>query len=386
MKTITHLTISTSKLIGFLLAICGNTLIACSYTMQKSAHNQVAAARSENPSDIENARNESESKKVEGDLEVIDDEDEDDRGSVSETTQNFFKHPTWLLGTLLMGLGEIGNFAAFAFAPASLVAPLGAWSVVLSAVLAHVFLREHISTRRLIGIILCVSGAILIGTTGPDISSTEANLNAAAVSGLLQRPAFVIFIAAVCTLTVLLMVISHRTTLGHRYVFIYVGVSSLLGAVTVVCAKALSTFLKLTLWGDSQFGNWLPVVLFLVLAAAIALQLKYLNMAMARFGNAVVVPIYYVLFTACAMMSGVIMFREFDSLRAGNIPFFLGVLATMSGVFFIHRGGSPDPNKAASAHATESGTVRTKRKGYERVPVPPSKAKQDQLLAVTETF
>ena len=384
MKTITHLTISTSKLIGFLLAICGNTLIACSYTMQKSAHNQVAAARSENPPDVENSQNESESKKPDSDSEPAADENDEDRGSVSDTPQhqNFFRHPTWLLGTLLMGLGEIGNFAAFAFAPASLVAPLGAWSVVLSAVLAHVFLREHISTRRLIGIILCVSGAILIGTTGPDISTTEANLNAAAVVGLLQRPAFVFFIAAVCTLTVVLMAVAHRTTLGRRYVFIYVGVSSLLGAVTVVCAKALSTFLKLTIWGDPQFGNWLPVVLFLVLAAAIALQLKYLNMAMARFGNAVVVPIYYVLFTACAMMSGVIMFREFDSLRTGNIPFFLGVLATMSGVFFIHRGGSPDPNKSTT---TEAGAIRTKRKGYERLPVP-SKVKQDQLLPVTETF
>eukprot|EP00171_Calliarthron_tuberculosum_P016821 IDg16821t1 len=128
--TITQLT--TSKLIGFLLAICGNTLIACSYTMQKSAHNQVAASRADAPRDPEAGRST-----------MLDDNDDNNANSGGGgDSNNFVRHPTWLLGTLLMAMGEVGNFAAFAFAPASLVAPLGAWSVVLSAVLAHVFLEE----------------------------------------------------------------------------------------------------------------------------------------------------------------------------------------------------------------------------------------------------
>lgn len=333
--------------------------------MQKSAHNQVAASRTDEPRDPESGRT------------MMDDPDESGSGGESI---NFVRHPTWLLGTLLMGMGEVGNFAAFAFAPASLVAPLGAWSVVLSAVLAHLFLHEEISHRNLFGIILCVGGAFLIGTTGPDISSSEANLSATAVVSLLKRPPFVLFMLVVSSLTVLLMFLSHRTTLGRRFVFVYVGVSSLLGAVTVVCAKALSTFVKLFALGNSQFTTVLPVMLVIALAAAIVLQLKYLNMAMARFGNAEVVPVYYVLFTMCAMTSGVIMYREFDTLGKRNIPFFLGVIFTMSGVFLISRGEAPS-REGASTKTIENGVAR---KGYERVPAPPSKVVQDSLTVTTK--
>lgn len=367
MTQIGNLSVTTAKLIGFLLAICGNTLIACSLTMQKSAHNQLAAARERE--EAENDENDTEA----GGRPA-------QKDAVVEPEPAFVRHPTWLLGTALMGLGEVGNFAAFAFAPASLVAPLGAWSVVLSAILAHVFLREEISRRNLIGIVLCVGGAFLIGMTGPDISATEANLDLTAVVGLLTRPPFVVFIFSVLTATAALMFMSHRTPLGQKFVFVTVGVSSLLGAVTVVCAKALSTFVRLTLFGKSQFGNWLPFVLGIVLAGAIALQLKYLNMAMARFGNAEVIPVYYVLFTMCAMTSGVIMYREFDSLTAGNIPFFLGVFATMSGVFLICRGAVPVGDMPVAANTDIGSRKRAHlEKGYERVPVPASKLAQDQL-------
>lgn len=36
----------------------------------------------------------------------------------------------WWCGVILMGFGELGNFAAYGFAPASLIAPLGCVSVI----------------------------------------------------------------------------------------------------------------------------------------------------------------------------------------------------------------------------------------------------------------
>lgn len=44
-----------------------------------------------------------------------------------------------------MGIGEVANFAAYAFAPASLVTPLGALSVLVSAVLSSKFLEERLN-------------------------------------------------------------------------------------------------------------------------------------------------------------------------------------------------------------------------------------------------
>lgn len=44
-----------------------------------------------------------------------------------------------------VGIGELSNFAAYAFAPASVVTPLGALSVLVTAVLATKFLRERLN-------------------------------------------------------------------------------------------------------------------------------------------------------------------------------------------------------------------------------------------------
>lgn len=371
--------VGTAKMIGFILAICGNTLIACSLTLQKSAHNTVSSTFSDDNDDLNDFN--TDSSDLDGPMtraEVLNAPDLDPEAQLRlppavsqphtdsddvpndpltcpynyenpsivesssylnrpESKLDFLRNPTWWMGTFLMAAGEVGNFAAFAFAPASLVAPLGAWSVVLSAILAHVFLGESVSNTNLIGIALCVTGAFLIGTSGPDISAVEAALDADAVFKLLIRLPFVIFLLLVLTATAALIYVSHRTTLGQRHIFVYVGVSSLLGAVTVVCAKALSTFLRMTIEGNSQFGNWLPFALGLILACAILAQLRYLNMAMAQFGNAQVIPVYYVLFTSCAMTSGVIMYREFDELTVRNLPFFIGICSTMTGVFFVSR-------------------------------------------------
>ena len=43
---------------------------------------------------------------------------------------HYTKSPLWWVGLILMGLGEIGNFSAYGFAPASLVAPLGTTTVI----------------------------------------------------------------------------------------------------------------------------------------------------------------------------------------------------------------------------------------------------------------
>lgn len=46
---------------------------------------------------------------------------------------------------VIVGIGEAANFIAYAFAPASLVTPLGALSVLVSAVLASKYLNEKLN-------------------------------------------------------------------------------------------------------------------------------------------------------------------------------------------------------------------------------------------------
>lgn len=72
-----------------------------------------------------------------------------------------------LLIANLVIIGEIANFAALAFAPAILVTPLGALSVLIGAVLGSYFLKEELGTLGKLGCGICLIGSVIIVLHAP---------------------------------------------------------------------------------------------------------------------------------------------------------------------------------------------------------------------------
>ncbi|CAB4017702.1 Magnesium transporter NIPA2, partial [Paramuricea clavata] len=72
---------------------------------------------------------------------------------------------------MLMVFGEIANFTAYAFAPAVLVTPLGALSVLVSAILASYFLREDLNIHGKIGCFLSLVGSVVLVIHAPQEES-----------------------------------------------------------------------------------------------------------------------------------------------------------------------------------------------------------------------
>lgn len=66
-----------------------------------------------------------------------------------------------------MALGEFANFAAYAFAPAILVTPLGALSVLIGAILGAYFLGEELGTLGKLGSAMCLIGSVIIVLHAP---------------------------------------------------------------------------------------------------------------------------------------------------------------------------------------------------------------------------
>ena len=52
------------------------------------------------------------------------------RNEKLEVKSHYTRNPLWWLGVSLMIFGEVGNFSAYGYAPASLVAPLGTTTVI----------------------------------------------------------------------------------------------------------------------------------------------------------------------------------------------------------------------------------------------------------------
>lgn len=79
----------------------------------------------------------------------------------------YFRNPIWWTGMIMLVLGEIFNFAAYAFAPAVLVTPLGALSVLTGTILGAYFLKERLTILGKLGCALCLVGSVLIVANAP---------------------------------------------------------------------------------------------------------------------------------------------------------------------------------------------------------------------------
>lgn len=105
----------------------------------------------------------------------------------------YLKTPLWWAGICSLVIGEIANFAAYAFAPAILVTPLGALSVLIGAVLGAYFLDEELGTLGKLGCAICLIGSVVIVLHAPPdqpIETVDQILNFAIQPGKRSRSCF----------------------------------------------------------------------------------------------------------------------------------------------------------------------------------------------------
>ncbi|XP_076446792.1 magnesium transporter NIPA2-like isoform X2 [Babylonia areolata] len=245
----------------------------------------------------------------------------------------YLKEWMWWAGMILMTLGEFANFAAYAFAPATLVTPLGALSVLVSAVLASRVLKERLNLLGKVGCLLCVLGSTIMVIHSPkeqEVGSMED------LKAMVAEPAFVVYAALVVILSIFLM-IHTAPRYGNKNVLIYITICSGLGSFTVMGCKGVGVGLKETFAGINQFTNWMFYILLFVVVTCILIQLNYLNRALDTFNTAVVTPIYYVFFTSLVMVASMILFKEWSSMGIQDILGDLcGFLTVICGIFLLN--------------------------------------------------
>ncbi|KAK6122869.1 hypothetical protein DH2020_043395 [Rehmannia glutinosa] len=234
---------------------------------------------------------------------------------------SYLKEPMWWAGMITMIVGEGANFAAYAYAPAILVTPLGALSIIFSAVLAHCILDERLHMFGVVGCIICLVGSVTIVLHAPlekDIDSVKQ------IWYLATEPGTSWFYDL------------HLRSFGYCYRSNFL----------VMAVKAVGIALKLSFSGSNQFiylEPWFFTVLVIVFCI---MQLIYLNKALDTFNTAVVSPVYYVMFTFLTILASVIMFKEWDSQDASEIMTEVcGFVTILCGTFLLHKtkdmGGSP---------------------------------------------
>ncbi|XP_015165864.1 probable magnesium transporter NIPA6 isoform X2 [Solanum tuberosum] len=260
----------------------------------------------------------------------------------------YLRQPLWWIGMVTMIVGEFANFVAYIYAPAVLVTPLGALSIIVSAVLAHFILKEKLKKLGVLGCLLCIVGSVVIVLHAPrehDLNSVDE------IWALATQPAFLLYTASAVAIT-LVLVLYCEPRYGRTNIMVYIGVCSIFGSLTVMSIKAIGIAIKLTLEGSNQAANFQTWVFVMVSVTCIITQLNYLNKALDTFNTAVVSPIYYAMFTSLTILASAIMFKDWSGQSVSNIVSALcGFLTVLSGTLVLHSTRDPDPPPSTDLYA-----------------------------------
>ncbi|XP_063780247.1 NIPA-like protein 2 isoform X2 [Pseudophryne corroboree] len=263
-----------NQILGISLSIAGSFLISISLNLQKYTHVRLALQQDPIP---------------------------------------YYQSKLWWCGIMLMGIGELGNFAAYGFAPATLIAPLGCVAVIGGA--------------------LAITGTYLLVTFSPNISQ---DVTALKVERYVVSWQFLVYlILEVIAFCVLLYVYKRR---GVNHIVVLLLLVALLASVAVISVKAVAGMIAMTLKGYMQLTSAIFYVMVVVMIASCIFQVKFLNQAMKLYNATEVVPINFVFFTTSAILAGVIFYQEFRDAALLNIFMFIfGCFLSFLGVFLIAR-------------------------------------------------
>ncbi|XP_071980797.1 magnesium transporter NIPA3 [Engystomops pustulosus] len=246
---------------------------------------------------------------------------------------SYLKEWLWWAGLLSMGAGEAANFAAYAFAPATLVTPLGALSVLICAVLSSYFLNEKLNIHGKLGCLLCVLGSTMMVIHAPQ-EEEVTSLHDMEIK--LRDPGFITFaVLAVVTSLVLIFVVSPKK--GPTNILVYIAICSIIGAFSVSCVKGLGIAIQDFLERKPVYKDPLFYILLATLMLSVSTQINYLNKALDVFNTSMVTPIYYVFFTTMVVTCSVILFKEWNSMDVSDmIGTLSGFVTIIVGIFLLH--------------------------------------------------
>ena len=230
-----------------------------------------------------------------------------------------------------MIIGELGNFTAYAFAPAALVAPLGTFTVVSNAFIAVCFFGEHFRWRDVAGVMLSAVGVVLVVFVGPktDESVTVDEL----IEDMLQTP-FMVYILSISLMGLLLFVMVF--VYEQENLIAILVLTSVCGSYTILSAKSLASLLSSTVSGNIQLGSPMLYVLLFILIVTGLSQVHFLNLALRHYSSSEVVPTYFALFTIGAIVGSALLFNDFKSLTNNDlVVFFFGCFLAFCGVYLI---------------------------------------------------
>ncbi len=209
---------------------------------------------------------------------------------------HLLKRPSWLLGTLMLGLAIVCQLGALSVAPLILVQPVGAVSLVITTLL-NARVSGHRPTRQSLRAIVAAVGGILIFVTIAAFYATERPVT--------QDQLVIILGLLVATIAVF----STLWFFGRRQAFalFYIVASGVLYGYVATLAKVVLSRIR------EQSFDWLTLLCAVALIAAVAIGAYFVQTAYALGPPDLVIAGLTVIDPIIAVVIGLTVLQEAET-------------------------------------------------------------------------
>ncbi|WP_460795848.1 DMT family transporter [Microbacterium sp. GXF0217] len=217
-------------------------------------------------------------------------------GLSMDQIKRLLTRPSWIIGTLMLGLAVICQLAALAVAPLIVVQPLGAVALVITTLL-NARISGHTPTRQSLTAIAACVGGIFIFVFFAAIYAVEKEITNNELFTILAILLVVIILLGTCWL-----ILRHRM----RALFYVVGAGILYGFVATLAKAVISRV---------QHGtfDWITLVCVIALIAAGVVGAYFVQTAYSSGPPDLVIAGLTVVDPLVAVLIGVIVLGEADA-------------------------------------------------------------------------
>lgn len=245
--------------------------------------------------------------------------------------------PSWVIGTVMLGLAIVLQLLSLKYAPLIVVQPLGAVALVVTAIVNSRITKVKLTRKAIRAIIFSVLGVALFVTfAAPFAKSSPISASQLATVLILLGVVLVIF-------AVIFFTLRKR----FKAIFYIIGAGVLFGFVATLAKTVIDRLTTITMDGFKSDGSeWLTVLCVVALLAASALGSYFVQSAHSHGPPDLVVAGLTVIDPLVAVTVGIVVLNEmagaplwtmFALLIAGGIAIY--------GVFLLARVHVPSPEE-----------------------------------------
>lgn len=239
------------------------------------------------------------------------------QGLSAKHTFSLFKRPSWLVGTILLGLATVLQIGSLSFSPLILVQPIGVVALVITAFLNMHYSQVRLGAKALASVAMCVVGV------GVFVTVAAFNAVDAEVTDSKLRIILIIFcVVFVVALVLFLLMRKHAIALAY-----IIGAGVLYGFVATLAKTVISRLQQ------RDFDAYLWISLAALILGAI-LGMFFVQNAYSSGPPDLVVAGLTVVDPLIAVLIGIVVLGEASHASIGAIVIFaISGLVAILGVF-----------------------------------------------------